>query len=130
VIRDERGTASVELALVGPVLMLLILGVLQFGLWYHAQQVVQSAASVAARVAAAEGAVDGEGEAIALKILNAGLGKASEVPQTQVSIEPDLVRVRVQAKMRGLLPIPGLSSLHLQGKASAYREHFRPEEHP
>lgn len=127
-IRDERGAASVELALVGPVLMMLILGVLQFGLWYHAQQVIQSAAAEAARVAAAEDAVAGEGEAIALKILDAGLGKASENPEARVSVEPEVVRVRVQAVMRGLLPIPGLSSLHLEGQASVYREHFRPEE--
>lgn len=108
--------------------MMLILGVLQFGLWYHAQQVIQSAASEAARVSAAEDAVAGEGEAIALEILKAGLGRASEKPEAQVSIEPDLVRVSVQARMRGLLPIPGLSSLQLQGQASVYREHFRPEE--
>ncbi|MGH3452405.1 MAG: TadE/TadG family type IV pilus assembly protein, partial [Haloechinothrix sp.] len=52
--RDERGTAALELALVTPALMLLVLGVLQFGLWHHGQHVVKTAALEAARVAAAE----------------------------------------------------------------------------
>lgn len=123
---DEAGTATLELALVGPVLMLLILGILQFGLWYHAHSVVRSAALEGARQAAAEDGTPVAGESRALEVLRAGLGRAGEDPSARVSVGPEVVRIDVEARMRGLLPIPGLSSFLLKGKASVFRERFRP----
>jgi Flp pilus assembly protein TadG len=126
-IRDERGTESLELALVAPALMLLIIGVLQFGLWHHANGVVQTAAQEAARVAAAEGAMSEEARARATDVLQTGLGRVAQNVSIDVSMEPEVSRVSVKTDMRGLLPIPGLSSIQLGAKASAFREYFRPE---
>jgi Flp pilus assembly protein TadG len=39
---NERGAAMLEFALVAPMLMLLVLGAIQFALWYHAQGVATS----------------------------------------------------------------------------------------
>ncbi|MGH7378229.1 MAG: TadE/TadG family type IV pilus assembly protein, partial [Candidatus Methylomirabilales bacterium] len=75
--KGERGTAALELALVTPALMLLVLGVLQFGLWYHAQNVVETAALEGARVAAAEDGSVAAGMARALQVLRDGLGQAA-----------------------------------------------------
>ena len=74
--RRERGSVAVELAVVAPALMLLVLGVLQFGLWYHAQNVVQTAALEGARTAAAEDGTAETGQARALEVLQEGLGQA------------------------------------------------------
>lgn len=125
-VHDEEGAATLELALVGPVLMLLILGILQFGLWYHAQNVVRSAALEGARQAAAEEGTPGAGESRALEVLRAGLGRAGEDRSARVSVGPEVVRIDVEARMRGLLPIPGLSTFPLKGEASVFRERFRP----
>lgn len=123
---EERGTASVELALVGPTLMLLVLGVLQFGLWYHAQNVVQTAALEGARVAAAEEGTDAAGKARVLEVVSEALGGAAVQQAASVSVDPEAARVRVTARLRTLLPIPGLNSLPLSSEASAFRERFRP----
>ncbi len=123
---DERGGATLELALVAPLLMLLVLGVLQFGLWYHAQGTVRTAALEGARRAAAENGSPREGESRALMVLEAGLGRMGEDAAAEVRVGPEVVRVDVGARMRGLLPIPGLSSFALKGEASVFRERFRP----
>lgn len=126
--RNERGIATLELALVAPTLMLLVLGVLQFGLWYHAQNVVKTAALEGARVAAAEDGTEGAGSARALAVMADGLGGAADQPGASVSVGPDVARVSVTAQLRGLLPIPGLSSFPLSSEASVFRERFRPAE--
>lgn len=123
---SERGTASLELALVTPALMLLVLGVLQFGLWYHAEHVAQTAATEAARTAAAEGGSAEAAEARAMDVLGVGLGRSAEDPNVRVSLDGETARVNVSARIAGLLPIPGLSSFGLRAEASAYRERFRP----
>lgn len=125
-LQSERGIASLELALVAPALMLLVLGVAQFGLWYHAEHVARTAAVEAARAAAAEEGTEGAAEARAGEVLRAGLGAAAEDPRVIVTLGAESVRATVTARMRGLLPIPGLSSFALRAEASAYRERFRP----
>lgn len=123
--RNERGNVSLELALVTPALMLLVLGVLQFGLWYHAEHVARTAAIEAARVAAAEdGSVDAA-RTRADDVLSAGLGRAAENSSVDASVGAETAQVTVSATLRGLLPIPGLSSFAIRAKASAYRERFR-----
>jgi Flp pilus assembly protein TadG len=125
-VKSERGAASLELAVVAPALMLLVLGVLQFGLWYHAQVVVQGAAMEGARVAAAEDGSATAGRARAKEVLREGLGTAATDQVASASVGPDVARVRVTARLHGLLPIPGLSSFLVSSEASAFRERFRP----
>lgn len=124
--RSERGTAALELALVAPALMLLVLGVLQFGLWYHAENVARTAALEAARTAAAADGTVGAAHGRGIDVLNAGLGQAANDEGVAVEIGSDTVQVRVTARIGGLLPIPGLSLFELNGVATAYRERFRP----
>lgn len=126
--RGERGSVAVELAIVAPALMLLVLGVLQFGLWYHAQSVVETAALEGARVAAAEDGTAVAGRTRALEVLQEGLGQAAEDEGATVLIGQDAARVEVTAQLPGLLPIPGLRSFSLSSEATAFRERFRPAE--
>jgi Flp pilus assembly protein TadG len=126
--RRDRGSVAVELAIVAPALMLLVLGVLQFGLWYHAQNVVQTAALEGARVAAAEDGTVGAGRVRALEVLQEGLGQASDAEDATAEVDLDAARVEVTAELRGLLPIPGLSSFSLSSEATVFRERFRPAE--
>lgn len=124
--RRERGSVAVELAVVAPALMLLVLGVLQFGLWYHAQNVVQTAAQEGARTAAAEEGTAEGGRTRALEVLADGLGQAAESQDAIASLDQDAAQVVVTAEMPGLLPIPGLRSFTLSSEATAFRERFRP----
>jgi Flp pilus assembly protein TadG len=124
--RRERGSVAVELAIVAPALMLLVLGVLQFGLWYHAQNVVETSALEGARVAAAEDGTAEEGRARALEVLQEGLGQAAENEDATASMDLDAASVEVTARLSGLLPIPGLSSFAFSSEATVFRERFRP----
>ncbi len=126
--RNERGSVSLELAIVAPALMLLVLSVLQFGLWYHAQNVVQAAALEGARVAAAEDGTAGAGRSRALEVVQEGLGGAADDQGATVSVGTDAAHVQVTAELGGLLPIPGLSSFSLSSEATVFRERFRPAE--
>jgi hypothetical protein len=123
---NERGNVSLELALVAPALMLLVLGVLQFGLWYHAQNVVETAALEGARLAAAEDGTAAAGRSRAIDVLGGGLGSAAIHRGAYASVGPEAARVRVKARLRAILPIPGLSSFPLSSEARVFRERFRP----
>jgi Flp pilus assembly protein TadG len=125
-VRSERGTATLELAVVAPTLMLLVLGVLQFGLWHHAQHVVKTAALEGARVAAAEDGSAGAGRSRALELVADGLGAAATDPGASVSVDADVARANVTATLQGLLPIPGFDFFSLSSEASVFRERFRP----
>ena len=124
--KRERGSVSLEVAVVAPVLMVLVLGLLQFALWYHAQNVVQTAAQEGARVAAAEEGTAEAGRTRALEVLLVGLGRAAENEDAIASVDLDAAHVTVSAEMPGLLPIPGLSSFTLSSESTAFRERFRP----
>src|SRR3972149_5043894 len=81
--RGERGQAMVELVLVLPVLLIILIGVVQFALVYHAKDVATTAAQEGARLAAADGRTPAEGAARARDVLQSGLGRTgSEVSGT------------------------------------------------
>src|SRR4030042_1636464 len=73
--RGEQGQTMVELALVLPVLLAILIGVVQFALVYHAKDVATTAAQEGARLAAAEGRTPTEGAARAREVLDSGLGR-------------------------------------------------------
>ena len=50
--RDQRGAIAVEFALIVPILLLLVLGILEFGLAYHSWDGTQNAAREGARLGA------------------------------------------------------------------------------
>ena len=53
--RGERGSATTELVIAMPALLLLIMSIIQFGLWYHASHVAKAAAQEGVRAARIEG---------------------------------------------------------------------------
>lgn len=61
--RNQRGlSSSTQLAVVFPLLMLLTLGIVQAGLWLHARNVAQRAATAAVDVARGSYGTAGDGE--------------------------------------------------------------------
>jgi len=124
--KRERGAVALELAVVAPVLMLLVLGLLQFALWYHAQNVVQTAAQEGARMAAAEEGTAEAGRTRALEVLHDGLGQAATSEDAVASLDLDAAHVTVSAEMPGLLPLLGWSSFTVSSESTAFRERFRP----
>jgi hypothetical protein len=68
----ERGAVMVEMALILPLLLLLVIGSIEFGLLFHERLTIASAASSAARTGATMGERD-EADFAILQALEAGL---------------------------------------------------------
>ncbi|HYJ69088.1 MAG TPA: TadE/TadG family type IV pilus assembly protein [Nocardioidaceae bacterium] len=56
--RDERAASTLEMAIIAPVFLLLIFGIVEFGLWMYARNVVTLAAREGASYLRVSGAVD------------------------------------------------------------------------
>lgn len=71
-LRDERGAAMVEMAFVLPLLVLLVFGIVEYGLLFKEKMTIASAATSAARTGATMGTRD-EADFRILEALEAGL---------------------------------------------------------
>lgn len=120
----EGGEAFVETALVGLVVMTLALGLIQFGLWYHAQHVVLSAAQEGAHAAALDGSMAAEGEARANELTRAGLGSLSGDVVVSSAATDEIATVRVEASMAPIVPF--LPAINLEAEGRAFKERFIP----
>lgn len=121
--RDETGQAA-EAVIVFPVLLLIIMSVVQFGLWYHASAVAKAAVAEGVRAARAEGGTGSDGSAVTEAFLaQAGPTVVQDV-QLVVSRNDSVARVELRAKAANVLP--GLR-LPIHAVAESPVERFRPE---
>ena len=68
--RDERGAVSAELVIATPLLLLLIMGVIQFALWEHAEHIASAVAQQGVSVGRLQGETAGAGQAEAQSVLD------------------------------------------------------------
>jgi Flp pilus assembly protein TadG len=120
----ERGEAFVETALVGLVVMSLALGLVQFGLWYHAQHVVLGAAQEGAHAAALDGASTTQGQVRAAELSRAGLGSLSKDVTVSSIATDEIAIVHVQAHMAPFVPF--LPTITVEADGRAFKERFIP----
>ena len=83
---DERGSVSAELVLATPLLLVLIMGVVQFALWQHATHVADAVAQQGLAVGRLQGETAAAGQAEAQSVLDQ-LG-------TGVLVGPDITATR------------------------------------
>lgn len=105
----ERGSSSVEFAILFPVIVVLLLAGPQLGMWYFAREAAEAAAQAGARAGSVEGAPAGEGQQAADAYL-AQLGTGS---MTSYSVTQDdtatTVSIRMVASVPNVIPLPGFS---------------------
>lgn len=118
-LREDRGSAVVEFALVSPLLLLVALAVLQVTLALHVRSTLTAAAAEGARA----GALAGSGLAIAESrtrdVLDDALGgdAAQAVDASRTTLDGvDVVRVRITARLP-LLGTLGPTALTVEGHA-------------
>jgi Flp pilus assembly protein TadG len=68
--RDERGAVAAELVIATPLLLLLIMGVIQFALWEHAEHIASAVAQQGVSVGRLQGETAGAGQAQAQSVLD------------------------------------------------------------
>lgn len=104
-----RGSVSTELVVVTPVLLLLVMVVVQFALWEHAQQIVQAAAQRGAETARVDHGSDGQGLATAEAALTQLGGRLLVNPQVTVSRSGQVVAVSVSGNAEAVVPFLSLA---------------------
>jgi Flp pilus assembly protein TadG len=129
--RRRGGQVMVEVAVAFPLLVMAALALVQFGLYYHAHNVVETAVQEGARMAAADQASYATANQHANNVLHAGLGRRSDV---HITVEPDTsetVRGVARGSMATFIPWfdfrsgPTNLKLPLNATAIVSREHFR-----
>jgi pilus assembly protein CpaE len=106
---SDRGSSSVEFAILFPIIVALLLAGPQLTLWYFAREAADAAAHAGARVASVSGAAGGAGQEAADQYL-ARLGTGAI---TRYSVaEQDTattVTVHVTAEVPNVIPLPGFT---------------------
>ena len=119
--RDERGSASAELVVATPLLMLLILGVIQFALWQHATHIAEAAAQQGLAAGRVEGGTETTGQIEADAVLRQ-LGVLSD-SRVVTDRTVDMTTVIVTGAAPSVLPFVHLP---VRAVASGPSERFRP----
>jgi Flp pilus assembly protein TadG len=90
-LRDERGQAMVEFALVLPILMALLLGIIQFGIVFNNYITLTDATRAGARKAAVSRFDGDSGASAKLEVENSaqGLDQSKLAPTISVTASPD-----------------------------------------
>ena len=123
-LRDERGDATVEAVLAVPVLLLLVLLVIQFGLYYHAAHTAEAAAQEGARAARVEGASAADGEDRARTFMADAAPPLVDDVTITATRDTDTARVEVRGVVHAI--VPGLN-LTVHADAESPVERFRPD---
>lgn len=120
--RDERGDATVEAVLAVPVLLLLVLLVIQFGLYYHAAHTAEAAAQEGARAARVEGASAADGDDRARSFMADAAPTLVHDVTIYATRDTDTARVEVRGVVHAI--VPGLN-LSVHAEAASPVERFR-----
>lgn len=121
---EEHGIATTEAVLVTPALLFLVMLMIQFGLWFHAQHVAQAAAEEGARAARAlHGSAD-VGRLQAEAFLDQAGATVIDSRSVAATRTDDAVAVEVEGKSTNV--IPGFV-LRVRATAISPVERFREE---
>lgn len=121
-VRTDDGITTTEWAILLPILLLLVMLTIQFGLLFHAGQVADAAADEGLEAAQAERGSAAAGQATAQQF--ADDDQVLEQPQVTADRSADTVTVTVTGRIPTL--VPGFSYLTVSRTASGPVERFRP----
>jgi Flp pilus assembly protein TadG len=108
-VESERGSSSVEFAILFPIIVTLLFAGPQLALWYLAREAADAAAHAGARAASVAGAAGGAGQQAADEYL-ARLGTGTITRYSVVEQNTaTTVFVHVTADVPNVLPLPGFS---------------------
>jgi Flp pilus assembly protein TadG len=110
----DRGSATIQTVLTMPLLGLLVFGIIQFALYFHALQIAQTAANEGVNAARIEGASDSDGRDRSSAFLAAMAGGALHDEHVAVRRDTQSVRVSITGTAEQVVPL-----LQLAVRASA-----------
>ena len=106
---SDRGSSSVEFAILFPIIVILLFAGPQLALWYFAREAADAAAHAGARAASVSGAAGGAGQEAADQYL-ARLGTGA-ITRYSVAEQDTVtaVTVHVTAEVPNVIPLPGFT---------------------
>ena len=126
-LRDERGTSTASFVILFPLFLFMFMGLVQWGLYFHAQSQVAAAAQDAARATQGVDGTSEDGRAVASSLLADATGSGLLEDLTiDVTRADGVVRAQVDAQVRVLVPLPGFD-IHVRGISEGAAEEFEPE---
>ncbi|MCZ4603517.1 pilus assembly protein [Streptomyces sp. Lzd4kr] len=114
--RDDRGDASIQMAIIFPFVLLAAVAVVQASMWFYARQIALTAAREGVSAARAYESSPAEGAALARDVLTRTAGDS--LTGYSVAASSDGQRVRVEVSGSALSMIPGVSGLQITQSAS------------
>jgi Flp pilus assembly protein TadG len=121
-LRDERGMSTVQVAILFPAVLIWLMLIVQYGLWWHAKQVANAAASEGVEAAQVDGASESDGESAAAEYL-AEAGNLDDITVT-VDRQAEVVIVEVRGEAPQL--VPGIT-WSVEARSTEPIERFIPE---
>lgn len=108
-----------------PVLVVMFMALVQWGLYFHAQSLADAAAQDASRAARDAGATPADGMAVADQLLAdaTGSGLLERVAVNVDDTTTGTVRATVRGDVRSLVPLPGFD-LTVEGVSEGPKERF------
>ncbi|WP_272943853.1 TadE/TadG family type IV pilus assembly protein [Streptomyces sp. TOR3209] len=119
---DDRGDASIQMAIVYPFVLLAAIAVIQASMWYYARQIALTAAREGVTAARAYQADPADGTTPARQVLDRTAGDS--LRSVSVSAGSDGERVRVQVRGVAQSMIPGVAGLTITQSASGPAERW------
>ncbi|MGI5414208.1 TadE/TadG family type IV pilus assembly protein [Streptomyces chartreusis] len=114
--RDDRGDASIQMAIIFPFVLLATVAVVQASMWFYARQIALTAAREGVSAARSYESSPAEGAAQARDVLARTAGDS--LTGYSVSASSNGQRVRVEVSGSALSMIPGVSGLQITQSAS------------
>lgn len=122
---DETGAATASFVVVFPVVVVMFMALVQWGLRFHAQSLLDAAAQDATRAAQAFDGTPHAAHQVAANLLGDAMasGLLHDV-DVDVAEEAGSVRTVVRAEVRSLVPLPGFAGGAVEGISEAPKERF------
>ncbi|UJW32625.1 pilus assembly protein [Saccharothrix sp. AJ9571] len=126
-LNGDRGEVTVELVIATPLLLLALLGIIQFALWSHATHVAQAAASQALAAARVQNGTASSGHTAGERLLDDLANGPLRERHLTVSRGATAVSVSIRGEAAAVLP--GLR-LPVHAEAAGEVERFLPDTTP
>ena len=120
--RGERGSVTLEVSILAPVLLLVVFTIIQVGLWSYARSLALGAAQEGVAAGRAYGAPAEAGRARALSFLDATAGDS--LVGSVVTASATAATLRVEVTGRALSVLPGVPGLPVRQRAEGPIERF------
>lgn len=124
-LRDESGQSTVELALALPVLLIVLIGAVQFALVHHAENVADTATAEGARLAAGEGNSLLDGAVRTRSVLESGLGPTGAAFAVTAEDRGETVVAHASGEYRLFIPWVSDLAITIESSSEVRKEGFR-----